>query len=261
MIYITGDVHGAITNRFNYYSDYNKVGNKVIILGDFGLVFFNEKANKLRDEIELPLVNYLEGFNCEFLFIDGNHDNIDRLHDIPDLYRYGAKVGEIASNVFYLKRGNVYTIEDKTFACMGGATSIDRGNRTEGVNWWYNENPSSVEWSTLQSNLFKLHNKVDYVLTHTPPMSIARRILKWEMMCNYHMPEYMIDDDMIHSVNCPTAKTLDIVSNMISFKVWFYGHMHHDLVIKDYPKYVGMYKQILRLEESADAYHKLLSQI
>ena len=261
MIYITGDVHGAIVDRFSYYGEYNKPGNKVIVLGDFGVVFFNEKADQLRKQIEEPLIDYLNGFYCDFLFIDGNHDNIDRLRDLSEYYKFGNKVGEVSSNVFYLKRGNVYTIENKTFACMGGATSIDRGNRTEGVNWWSGENPDRLEWSRLQTELFRVDNKVDYILTHTPPMPIAKRILKWEMMCDYHLPEYKIDDGMINTVNCPTAKTLDIVSSRIDFNMWFFGHMHHTLTLKEYPKYVGIYKEVLRLEDSFDAYHKLLPQI
>ena len=262
MIYITGDCHGSMDKfesvRFNLTSQ-----DKIIVLGDFGAVFFNNTPamKELIDNIEKPILHYLSDLPCEVLFIDGNHDNIDRLKDLPEIYRYGNKVGEITHNVFYLKRGNVYTIENKTFMCMGGATSIDRGNRTEGVNWWSDENPNNREWFKLMLELERVNNKVDYVLTHTPPNKLIKPILKWEMSCNYNVPEWKIDDGTVRSVDCPTARTLDIVSDKLDFKVWFFGHMHHNITFKDYPKYVCLYQSIMKLEDSADAYHKLLSQI
>lgn len=257
MLYITGDCHGSM-ERFDQIRF--EPNSKVIVLGDFGAIFFNDRMTQPIEEIEKPILKYLSGLDCEILFIDGNHDNIDRLKDLPEVYRYGNKVGEVAHNVFYLKRGNVYTIEGKTFMCMGGATSIDRGIRTEGVNWWKDENPNSGEWFKLYSELTRYNNKVDYVLTHTPPAHIVTPILKYEYMTTYHTPEYMIEDGIINKVNCPTARTLDIVSSKIDFNIWFFGHMHKNITFKEYPKYVGLYKRILRLED-LDAYHKLLPEI
>lgn len=260
MIYITGDCHGSMERFESIRYSFNS-SDKIIVLGDFGAIFFNERMTQPIDQIEKPILSYLSDLPCEILFIDGNHDNIDRLKDLPEIYRYGNKVGEVSHNVFYLKRGNVYTIEDKTFMCMGGATSIDRGNRTEGVNWWRDENPNNREWFKLMLELERVHNKVDYVLTHTPPYKLVNTILKWEMITNYHVPEWQIDDGMVKSVNCPTARTFDIISDKIDFKAWFFGHMHHTLTFKEYPKYVGVYKNILKLEDNVDAYHKLLSEI
>lgn len=42
---------------------------------------------------------------------------------------YGAKVLKVSDNVFYLKRGEIYTIEDKLFLVLGGALSDDKKYR------------------------------------------------------------------------------------------------------------------------------------
>ena len=48
-----------------------------------------------------------------------------------------------------LKRGECYTIEGKTFFTFGGAYSIDRLLRKEGVSWWWQELPSPEEFNAL----------------------------------------------------------------------------------------------------------------
>lgn len=258
MIYLTGDCHGDMS-KFKYIDyQYNDI---VIILGDFGGIFYNDSMqfSEARKEWEDDIFGTLGDMRCTFLFIDGNHDNIDRLENLPIKYKFGNQVGEVSDNVFYLKRGHIYTIEDKKFMCMGGALSQDRHCRTEGVDYWRNENPIFKDWNKLEFELKNTQYKVDYVLTHTPPEFITEKCLKYQYLSEPSTPSYMLEDDYIKGkLNDPTSRTLNKVYDMIKFKIWFFGHMHLNITFKDYPKFVGLYEKIVPLKDDVDEYHKLL---
>lgn len=103
------------------------------------------------------------------LFIDGNHENFDKLNSSPVKIWSGGKVHKIRSNVIHLMRGEVYCIEGNTIFVMGGGYSIDKYRRTEGVFWWSQEMPSEEEYHNGIMNLEKVGNHVEYIITHTAP--------------------------------------------------------------------------------------------
>jgi hypothetical protein len=67
------------------------------------------------------------------LVVDGNHDNHDRLNQLPVEEKFGGKVGVIADSIYHLKRGEIYQIQDKKILSFGGAESIDKLSRIEGI--------------------------------------------------------------------------------------------------------------------------------
>ena len=73
-IYITGDIHGdpsrLSSKNLSQLGIAITDGDKVIICGDFGLPWCNDK----QDEYWL---NWLEEKPFEILFVDGNHENFD----------------------------------------------------------------------------------------------------------------------------------------------------------------------------------------
>lgn len=80
-IYITGDKHGNIrglssanweTGRHLSRKDY------LVILGDFGLVWSQEESDS-----ERYWLDWLNDKPWTTLFIDGNHENFDRLNQFP----------------------------------------------------------------------------------------------------------------------------------------------------------------------------------
>ena len=70
MIYITGDCHGSMERFESIRYSFNS-NDKIIVLGDFGAIFFNERMTQPIDQIEKPILNYLSDLPCEILFIDG----------------------------------------------------------------------------------------------------------------------------------------------------------------------------------------------
>ena len=103
------------------------------------------------------------------LFIDGNHENFDRLNAYPEEMWNGGRVHRIGKNILHLMRGQVFEIEGKRIFAMGGANSIDKYARAEGVSWWRAEIPSESELAEARRNLDKYGNCVDLIITHTAP--------------------------------------------------------------------------------------------
>ena len=66
------------------------------------------------------------------LFVDGNHENFDRLlSEFPIEDWNGGKVHKIRPNIIHLMRGHVFEIEGKRIFAMGGGYSVDKYMRRE----------------------------------------------------------------------------------------------------------------------------------
>lgn len=154
MIYITGDVHGE-NDIHKFSSDHFPQGKDltkedyVIVLGDFGLVWNNHKT-------ELYWRKWLSDKPWTTLFIVGNHENFDLLKEFKTVDKFNKPVRQIADSIFLLERGEIYTIENKTFFSMGGAYSIDKNIRMLGKSWWPEEIPSCKEFEYGLENLEKI---------------------------------------------------------------------------------------------------------
>jgi hypothetical protein len=131
--------------------------------------------------------------------------------------------------VYHLKRGNIYTIEDKTFFTMGGALSIDKHLRIENVTWWKEEEISYNDIENGLDNLEKVNYEVDYVLTHTAPQFLIESIYK-----------YTPHKD-------PTSKTLNLFYDRIKFKHnWMFGHLHIDTSYMD-NRFISLYERVVKI--------------
>lgn len=66
------------------------------------------------DSNESILMKELKKLPCEILFIDGNHENFNRLAKLKNIKRFGGNVGEYIKNKrFHLKRCEIYNIAGK----------------------------------------------------------------------------------------------------------------------------------------------------
>lgn len=223
MIYLTGDTHIPIdigklnTKNFPQQKEMTK-DDYVIVLGDFGLLW---KKNKTYEYWK----NWLEERNFTTLWIDGNHEAWHWIDSLEVSEWHGGKVHKISDSIIHLMRGQIFEIEGKKFFTMGGAESIDKIYRTEGVNWWAREIPSYKEEQEGLNNLQK--HKVDYILTHTCPKSIIVPMFK------------------VNPMNDPTTKYLDFIASVVKYDKWYFGHWHQD---KEYGKFICLYNDIRRIE-------------
>lgn len=208
MIYITGDTHGNLT-RLNIIPA--KKGDVIIILGDFGVVWSTDKLSANSEKKQLEFAREKE---YTILFVDGNHENFDRIENFGRIEKYGAEVGVYIENIFHLKRGNIYTIEGKKFFVFGGGLSIDKAWRCPHVSYWEQELPNFAQYKNGLDNLEKENWNVDFILSHEGPRTIAAQLLRQYHMTTTKNPDYDL------------PRYLEEVMNKTTFKHWYFGHYH-----------------------------------
>ena len=111
-------------------------------------------------------------------------------------------------------RGQVFTIENKKFFAMGGAYSIDKYMRQEGISWWPQELPNDEEYKEATENLLK-SNDIDYIISHTAPREIIRRMGYYPDAHDMELTGY-----------------LEWIMYEHKFTHWFFGHFHEDKIIE-----------------------------
>ena len=236
MIYLRGDTHGELScftdEKMPGQSAWG-AGDKLIITGDFGFVFYGGEGAPA----EKSKLDALAKKPYEILFVDGNHENFDVLETYPEEMRYGAPVRRIRPNIFWLQRGYVYTIENKTFFVMGGGYSLDKPRRLEyrricGQKVWFErEMPSPAEYRRASESLRQRNMSVDYILTHTAPRLIIPQIIG------------RAPDPHEAELN----GFLDWVYYEVTFQKWFFGHLHEDAEL--YDLMFACHEKVHRLEE------------
>ena len=228
MIFITGDVHGQIdigkiTKRKWPEQKNLSRDDYLIVLGDFGLYWEDEY-----DETFLYLMDFYQSRNYTVLWIDGNHENHDWIDELPVTEWNGGKVHR-DRNVIHLMRGQVFQIDGLKFFTMGGARSVDKEMRVEGISWWKREELNYEEQEEVFKNLEASNWHVDYILTHAAPKGVL-------------LPMF---PGRPYAGDSTTEKFLDSISTDIKYRHWFFGHYHED---KDMGKFSAMYNRILRIE-------------
>ena len=226
MIFITGDTHGNYA-RFEteYFPRQEKLGrgDYMIVCGDFGI--WDEKPESNRS------LDWLDSLPFTTLFIDGNHENFDLLGRFPREVWNGGKARRVRENILHLMRGQVFTLDGMTFFTMGGGSSHDirdgilepdapgfeerywqmkrRGAqfRVNHHSWWAEEMPSDEEYAEALVNLEKVGWRVDCILTHCCPTSIAKKI-------SAHYKADRLTD------------FLEEILRRCGFNYWFFGHYH-----------------------------------
>lgn len=216
MIYVRGDTHGDLRALTDPRLAALTGNDKLVITGDFGFVLHNDLAQE-------NSLDALERLPFEILFVDGNHECFPRLLEYPEVTRYGAPVRQLRRNIFWLQRGYLYTIEDRTFFTFGGAYSIDKAwrldhQRVTGEQAWFAEElPSPEEYRRGIATLEGAMMQVDYILTHTAPRTIIPRVI-----CKAPDPH----ENELNGF-------LDWVYHEVTFRKWYFGHFHMDLQVND----------------------------
>lgn len=250
---ITGDTHGSPLDMRKFSVKQFKKGKEltrddfIIICGDFGFLWEQQES-----EEEKYWLDWLNDKPWTTLWLDGNHENFDRIYTLPTEQRYGSDVGVVRNNVLHLRRGNIYTLGGHSFFCMGGGLSIDKHYRLkfeEGYRrgvlkakpkprscWWPEEYPSPEEWANAYKNLHAVDYRVDYVISHVPPY----RVLDYYFGYSHHNK---LDYDTV-GIN------LQDMCDLLRFKMWYHGHMHLD--IQRHPKFQAVYHEIVEVGEGYD---------
>ena len=246
-IWITGDIHGNPSRlSTDIFPEQKKMTKKdyVILLGDVGLVWDYKGESKN----EKYWLDWLETKSFTTLFLDGNHENFNRLNTYKIEKFCGGNINFIRPSVIHLKRGQVFNLQGKKFFTFGGAKShdirdgilepddprikkwkydYDKLFRINGISWWKEELPSQEEMDEGILNLQKENDKVDYILTHCPPTSVLKQ------MDSVYDSDYLTD-------------YLQNIKEKVKYKKWLFGHMHINQNIP-WENAVGLYEQIVRI--------------
>lgn len=224
-ILFLGDTHGNtawVKRVFEHYADQNI--DRIVQLGDFGIwpgaagVKFREKVSK-----------YAEKYGIPVYFIDGNHEDFDKLwgkltqnstlHNGDDILN-SAGFLEILPGLFYIPRGTVWEWDGIRFAGVGGAVSIDREYRlsyeraTGQKIWWEQEQLTDYDQSVIE--LFD--GTVDVLVSHDTYINPVSDT-SW----------YKNDPES----TAHRLKMLDVVSHLQP-RVNIHGHYHYRHTTQDY---------------------------
>lgn len=209
MIFI-GDIHGNFKKLFSLINNSEIKNDTFIQIGDFGVGF-----RPIEDEY------LLLSFINEMLIEDGNDMYVIRgNHDNPS-YFTEDKFG--FSNIKFLPDFHVLEINGKTILTVGGALSIDRIQRKEGVNYWKDE-----EFPLIVPDIkdFYTDNPIDIVCTHTCPT------FTWPFALAPIVKNFIEIDPKLEYELISERKRLDLLYEKVSEyngfapKHWIYGHMH-----------------------------------
>ena len=250
MVYITGDCHGNF-DKFHMKNFPDQKGmtrdDIVIVCGDFGI--WHDTAEERYN------LDALNRRSFTTVFVDGNHENFDRLYgnEFPVVDFHGGKAHKIRSHIFHLMRGYVFDFDGKKFWCFGGARSHDirdgildrngyeseadfknalfmywvtnKSYRVNHISWWREEVPSPEEMDFGAKALDAAENKVDFIVTHTCPFEVATFL-------GYRDPD-------------PTEDYLNLIAHTVQFDKWYCGHLHMNTTV--FGKFNILYEKIERI--------------
>ena len=202
MICFTGDIHGQFMPLIYNIQNAGLRDEDVIVAGDIGMGFYD--LNYYISTFN-ALNKRLLKINVHLYFIRGNHDKPDYFNDPPIEF-------ESFSHVHLVHDYRVLHLQKYNILCVGGATSVDRKFRIEGVDWWKNEN-------VLQYDKLICKN-IDIVVTHCAPIFCPP---------SYDRISWMDDEldrksreERIFLANM----YFDLLKNSKP-RYWFYGHYHN----------------------------------
>lgn len=185
---LIGDIHG----KWQAYSEILKTANvdRTVQVGDFGWGFHGQDTGVMPGRV-LALETAMDTYNGgDNRYIRGNHDN-------PAMCKQHR-----------------FCIDDLTYEpdtgimFMGGAWSIDRAWRTEGIDWWADE---ELSYNDLQTAIDVYESvKPRIMVTHECPEDVVGKMFPW------YRKEF-------------SSRTRDALGTMFYLhkpELWVFGHWH-----------------------------------
>lgn len=235
MIYVFSELHGDFDPLFLFARNEGKRLAKkdyVIVLGDMGC--WPLKAKQLQR---------LKKLNFTVCFIDGNHEHYPFLNSFPTQTMFGGRVHDVFG-VYHLCRGEIFLFPtergDVRIAVCGGGDSRDKKNRTEGVDWFPEEQISESDVNNLLEKAKAFDMQVDYFLSHSLSAAVK---LEW----SYESSSCPFFGGSSYQVLSSDYRIRDIVGQL-NAKIYFSGHEHIDReFLLDGKRYRSVYKNFVKL--------------
>ena len=214
MIYITGDTHGDIEVFNERRLSQLKKGDTLIITGDFGFIWDNSK-------VEIKNLKKLAKKKYDILFVEGTHENFERLKEFEEVKFHEGTARKIADNIYCLNRGELYLIEDHTIFALGGGLSPEADETEASPSL-----PTDEELEYAVVNIEEQRHRVDIIITHEAPASVKRMINRGAS---------------INDLNI----FLDTVMHNTRYQKWYFGSLHEDRQIS--PHLISVFEEVHKI--------------
>ncbi|MBR3299900.1 MAG: metallophosphoesterase [Clostridia bacterium] len=218
-------MHGDIERLYDKEFRKLKKGDTLIVCGDFGYIFDGGKSEK-------QFIKFFAKRKFVTAFVEGTHDNLERINRARTTVWKGGKVHRIEGNLLHLMRGQIFNIEGSTFFTFGGGESIDKDMRVEKGLWWREEEPTPFEMAEGARRLDEEQCRVDYIITHEPPSLVKSAILLKRG-----------NIDRVNKLN----GYLEELCRSVTFKQWFFGSLHEDKQIT--PRHTCVFSKLIPINK------------
>ncbi len=223
-VYVTGDMHGDMERLYDKEFRKLKKGDTLLICGDFGYIFDG-------NNLEKKFIKFFATRKFVTAFVDGTHDNLEKINRSRVTVWKGGKVHRIKGNLLHLMRGQIFNIEGNTYFTFGGGESLDKDMRVEKGLWWREEEPSPAEMAEGAKRLDEENCKVDYIITHEPPSLVKSAMLLRKG-----------NADQVNKLN----GYFEELCRSVSFKNWFFGSLHEDKRITE--RHTCVFEKLIKIE-------------
>lgn len=226
MVYITGDMHGDLERL--YSKDFRKLrkGDVLIVCGDFGYIFDGSKQEK-------EVIKFFAKRKFITAFVEGTHDNLDKINRCRETVWKGGKVHRIKGNLLHLMRGQIFDIDGNRYFTFGGGESIDKDMRVAQGFWWRTEEPTPTEMADGARTLDEAGCRVDYIITHEPPSRVKSAMLLRRG-----------DNDSVNKLN----GYLEEIGRSCHYRHWYFGSLHEDRIITEH--HTCVFKKMIPIDKS-----------
>lgn len=276
-LYFTADIHGNAIKRFGYkiqpwMRELTK-DDYIFVLGDCGIPWYNPELNFYdywtkpgTEEAEIYQLEWLNSRPENYIFIRGNHDNTELIHEMPYTKLGNADVRQMFyinktyNNIFYIDTPQFMYLQGKKILIIPGANSHDidvlfdayeehikedikkyeyycrkHGEecfyRVKHFSWWEDE---GVDEKKIQELLPKIPKEVDMVLTHAPCAAVHTL---WKPA-----------GTPARLAPLTSEVVLEDVRKQIKYDIWLHGHLHETVELP-FLSSLGIYHQILDEED------------
>lgn len=187
-----GDIHGK-------WDGYKGIIKDVPIsrqVGDFGVGFkYRDRDGEIKNSSNPPYDHIIKG---DHKFIRGNHDCMHVCNQ----------------QSYWIKDGTIEIVDGWKIMYIGGALSIDKAWRTEGLDWWSDEELSIYAMNNIIDNY--LIEKPDILVTHDCPEEIAVMMETWAGRKKLDIPSR-------------TRQAFQSMFELFQPQLHIYGHWHFNI--------------------------------
>jgi hypothetical protein len=189
-------------------------------LQERNIVLYNIRGNHDNPNWFLPKAKMLEFFRAEDRKVPAwKKEDLYYLMEYMSPAEYVEAITSY-TNIKFVPDYTVLELNSHKILCIGGAITIDRMLRVEGMDYFKNE-----VLVHLPDKLRKIKG-VDIVATHTIPDFIPPFTQKSQLIDNYRKHDTRLIEDLKLERETMTKIYHDIVANN-TINLWVYGHIHY----------------------------------